>query len=281
MDIFEMLDEKFDLYEQINELNEMLFQEGVFYASYHQYTFCQTFDDVLFRGWKYSKGRLSIRNIIDELGLNNEVGTEEVAYLSLQFDTNILSYAEKNIKALCKDYTLIRKNFFQEAANKLSYILDKAGLKAIRHNTEEYYLIVPRDEKVKTVAESVDKDSAFLLYEYTSPVLKDNVKEKRRILKLLTNNYEALIKEYVSKYNSGLIHNILQDLSTILNNFELRHPNLNPATPEYFKPNLTTYSTAQWIEIYDTAYQLMLTVSMIKNYNDELTVLVNRHKVNL
>lgn len=288
MDIFEILDEKFDLYNQVNDLNKMLYKEGAFYSGFSHYSFACVFDAVLFRGWKYSKGRSSLFDLIYDVDLGEkffdgqisikDIENEVEVYKVLQLNLSLLSYGEKHKKELTNSYTLYRSSFFQEAANKIAYICDKAGIKIIKHETEDYYLLVPRDEKVKSVVENVDKDTAYLLYEYTSPILKNNVKEKRRILKLLTNNYEALIKTYSSKYNSGPIHNILEDLSTILNNYELRHPNLNPSVPQYYNEALTHYSDSQWIEIYDTAYQLILMVTMIDSYITILTKTVDRHK---
>ena len=264
----------------------MLFQEEVYFQSYGNYSFGEVFNSVLFRSWKYSKGRSSIYDLVKDLKLNDrhedniikKVDTEIDVYKLLQLDINILAFAEKNKKIINADYFLTNKSFFEEATNKFTYILDKAGFKLIKHNTEDYYLIIPRDERVRSVAENTDKDTAFLLYEYTSPLIKDNVKEKRRILKLLTNKYESLVKRYKEKYKSGPIYGLVDDLSFILNNYELRHPNLDPLIPQYYKEVLTHYNTAQWIEIYDTAYSIILAVSMLAQYNETFAKVVDKHK---
>ncbi|MCM1194623.1 MAG: hypothetical protein NC332_01670 [Firmicutes bacterium] len=287
MDIFEILDEKFNLYNQLNDLNNMLFNEKIFFATRLGFTFSQVFDSILFRGWKYSKGRSSIYKVIADLGLDDKdnyqnvaiknIKTEVDAYKSLQLNLNMLDYAEKNKHQLTYDYTLSNKNFIKDAVSIIAYICNKAGMQIVKHNTEDYYMLIPRDEKVRTVAENTDIDTAILLYEYTSPLIRENYKEKRRILKLLANKYEALIKIYNEKYNKGFIANLIKDLSTILNNYELRHPNLNPLVPQYYKEHLTHYTIAQWLEIYDAAYQLILTLSMVDHYNESLTKIVEKY----
>lgn len=100
MDIFELLDNKFDLKKQVNGLNTMLFTEKTYYSAYTGYSFGEVFDEVLFRSWKYSLGRTSVIDALSDLNLysnndNNPVkklNTEIDIYASLQFDFNIFSY---------------------------------------------------------------------------------------------------------------------------------------------------------------------------------------------
>lgn len=209
------------------------------------------------------------------------LSTEIEIYSSLQLDFNIFSYGSDYQNKLVRDYVLIRKSFFDEIVNKFRYIFDKGGIKPIKHPTEKYFMIVPRNEKVNVVAAQTDSDTAFLLFEYTSPLVKDSVKEKRRILKLLANKYEPIIKTYLTKYNNGRIHDVFADLSTIFNNFEIRHSNIDSTISRNYKAELEKYSKNDWIEIYDTAFQLILTASMIKEYDEKLSSKINRHKQNL
>lgn len=290
MDIFELLDNRFNIKKQVDELNDMLFSERIYYyGPYCEFSFGYVFNEVLFREWKYSMGRISVLDILNELKLYSnlednpvkKLNNEIEIYSSLQLDYNIFSYGYKYQNRLVQDYRLTRKSFFNEIANKFKYIFDRGGIKPIKHPTEDYFMIVPCDEKVKTVAEQSDPDTAFLLYEYTSPLIKENVKEKRRILKLLANKYEPIIKAYKTKYKSGLIYDIYDDLSAIFNNFEIRHSNMDSNILKNYKPNLEKYCKNDWIELYDTAFQLVLAASMIKEYDENLTKIVGKHKQNL
>ena len=290
MDIFELLDNRFNLKKQVDELNSMLFDEQIYhFGPYCYYSFGQIFDEVLFREWQYSMGRTPIFDILSELNLLSnrdespvkKLNTETEIYSSFQLDLNFFAYGSRFQNRLTQDCVLTRKSFFKEITNKLKYIFDKGVIKPIKHPMEDYYMIVPCDEKVQTVAENSDIDTAFLLFEYTSPLIKDNVKEKRRILKLLANKYEPIIKTYIAKSKSGLIYDIFDDLSAIFNNFEIRHANMDSTISKNYKPNLEHYCQKDWIELYDTSFQLILAASMIKEYDENMAKIIDKHKQNL
>ena len=139
-------------------------------------------------------------------------------------------------------------------------------------------MIVPRDEKVRSVAETTDNDTAILLYEFTSPIFKGNYKKKREILKLLANKIEPICKKYRTIYKSGLGFNIFNDLGTILNNFEIRHSNLDPNDVNNFKEPLTKYTSKDWEEIYDIAYQMILDAFLVDKYNNIYSKTIQTHK---
>lgn len=285
MDIFELLDSKFNLCNQVDGLNTMLFREKpLFYYVY--YSFAEVFEKNLLRSWNYSMGRLTFEELFSDLNLYNHSDkrkvikkpeNEQQAYLCLQLNINMLLYAKNHQKAFV-DYSCDLEKFFTETMKKCLYIMDKAGLQLVEHTENKYMMVIPRDDKVRTVAESTDKDTAILLYEYTSPLLKGNYKKKREILKLLSNKIEPIIKTYSAKYTSGLGHDIFKDLGTLFNNFEIRHPNLDSNITQYYKEPLTKYTPKEWEEIYDTAYQMILEAFLVDNYNNIYSKTIQKHK---
>ncbi|MBQ8284558.1 MAG: hypothetical protein IJX75_05660 [Clostridia bacterium] len=285
MDIFELLDSKFNLCNQVDGLNTMLFREKpLFYYVY--YSFAEVFEKNLLRSWNYSMGRLTFEELFSDLNLYNHSDkrkiikkpeNEQQAYLCLQFNINMLLYAKNHQKAFV-DYSCDLDKFFTETMKKCLYIMDKAGLQLVEHTENKYMMVVPRDDKVRTVAESTDKDTAILLYEYTSPLLKGNYKKKREILKLLSNKIEPIIKTYSAKYTSGLGHDIFKDLGILFNNFEIRHPNLDSNITQYYKEPLTKYTPKEWEEVYDTAYQMILEAFLVDNYNNIYSKTIQKHK---
>ena len=285
MDIFELLDSKFNLCNQVDGLNTMLFREKpLFYYVY--YSFAEVFEKNLLRSWNYSMGRLTFEELFSDLNLYNHSDkrkiikkpeNEQQAYLCLQFNINMLLYAKNHQKAFV-DYSCDLDKFFTETMKKCLYIMDKAGLQLVEHTENKYMMVVPRDDKVRTVAESTDKDTAILLYEYTSPLLKGNYKKKREILKLLSNKIEPIIKTYSPKYTSGLGHDIFKDLGILFNNFEIRHPNLDSNITQYYKEPLTKYTPKEWEEVYDTAYQMILEAFLVDNYNNIYSKTIQKHK---
>lgn len=199
MDIFEILDNKFNLCNQVDGLNDMLFRDRPLRWG-ADYTFAHAFEKNLLRSWEYSMGRLTFEELFSDLDLYNHSDkrkivkkpeNEQQAYLCLQLDINMLFYAKENVGAF-QDYYWNAHKFFTETLRKYLYIVDKAGLQLVEHTQNKYMILVPRDEKVKSVAENTDKDTAILLYEYTSPLLKGNYKKKREILKLLANKIEPM-----------------------------------------------------------------------------------------
>lgn len=285
MDIFELLDSKFNLCNQVDGLNAMIFREKPLYW-YVDYSFAEIFEKNLLRSWEYSMGRLTFEELFSDLNLYDHSNRKKVvkqpeneqqAYLCLQFNINMLLYAGKHQEAF-GDYSWDSDKFFTETMKKCSYIIDKAGLQLIEHTKNKYMMVVPRDEKVRSVAESTDKDTAILLYEYTSPLLKGNYKKKREILKLLSNKIEPMSKVYRAKYQSGLGFDIFKDLDLILNNFEIRHPNMDSSIEKNYKEALTKYTTKEWEEIYDTAYQMILEAFLVDNYNNIYSKTIQRHK---
>lgn len=284
MDVFELLDSKYDIRKQVDGLNSMIFREKTLY-NYGNYTLAYVFERNLLRSWAYSMGRLTFKELLIDIDLYDYAHSEQnikgivnekEAYLALQLDYNIILYA-KNYEKAFNDYNWDSMKFFEEVKKKIAYIFDKTSLKAVKHPQESYYLIVPNDEKVKAAAERTDVDIAFLLYNYTSPLIKGHYKKKREILKLIANKIEPLIKVYRKKYTNGLGSEIFNNLSNLLNNFEIRHSNLDPHIPNSYNEALIKYTTKEWEEIYDTTYQLILDSFLIDNYVNIYSSVIKRH----
>lgn len=285
MNIFELLDKKFDLCKQIYELNVLMFSEkGVFTNSGYFCSFSQAFNMQLLRRWKYAYGRIDLVDLMKDIDLPIDninkpffPRDEKSSINSLQLAYNMVCYARANIDKL-GGFRPSQENFIITCFEKMTYILDKSGMRVVKHQNENYYIIIPRDEKVKTVAENTDKDTAFLLYEYTSPLLKGNYKKKREILKLLANKIEPMSNFYRAKYTSGLGFDIFKDLDLILNNFEIRHSNLDSNIAKNYNEPLSRYTPKEWEEIYDTAYQMILEAFLVDNYNNVYSKTIQKHK---
>lgn len=288
MDIFELLNNKFDLCKQIHELNVLMFEEKNVFSRYRYYcSFSDSFDDNLLRTWKYAYGRIKLIDLMKDIGLvinDNHYAlyphNEKTAMNSLQLNANMLFYAYDNKTKLVGEKEE-KESFFKTCFNKVEYIIDKAGMRMIKHEEHNYYVIVPRDENVRIIAEKVDKDTAFLLYEYTSPLNKGEYKKKREILKLIANKIEPISKKYRTIYQKGLGADVFNDLDMLLNNFEIRHSNMDSTIEKNYKEALNKYTAKEWEEIYDTVYQMMLNAFAIDNYNNIHSKTIQKHKQNI
>lgn len=284
MDIFEQLDKDFDLYNQVRGLNDLVFFDKLCSLNGTTYSLFTVFGSTIFKSWKYNYGCNDIKELLDKLGLfdtENDtiiyVDTEKEAHSFLQLDVNILYHCFSSRYEMGTYGVRIGNALWDCAKHKIDFILNKACLQVKKHPTNNYYLVVPKDEKVILAADTTDPETAFHLYEYTSLLVKDDVNKKRDILKLLCNKYEAIIKEYLDRHSKAPFSCMFDDLSYILNSFELRHPNLNPKS-QYYKENLIKYTQEQWIEIYDVAFQLILNATFIDNYCNQLSNIVSKHK---
>lgn len=285
MDLFEILDKKFDIKQQVDGLNKMMFSENVSLYGGRYRTFAYMFNSELFRQWEYNQGRLSLGEILQDLNmlkyidatLPKPIANEHEAHLALQLDLNIVSYAKKHKKVFV-DYLWNDEKFFNEIGKKISYIFDKCNLKCVKHPKEDYYLIAPLDEKTQAVAEKTDENTAFLICEYNSILLKGNVDRKREILKLLSNKIEPIIKSRQSNGKADFEYKVFNDLAMVFNNFEIRHSNLDPNNVGTYKPTLASYTNKQWEEIYDATYQLILDALLIEDYSTTLSKIVAKHK---
>lgn len=281
MDVFELLDSEFDICKQVEGLNTMIFREKPIFV-YNSYTIADVFEKKLLRAWESAKGRISFKELLTDLKLYDNykiikpVENKQEALICFQLDYNIISYAMNN-EHVFLDYNYNPRYFFQEFDRKSLYIFDKAGLQVVKHPQKDYYLIVPNDEKVRSVAENTDKDIAFLLFNYSSPLVKGDYQKKREILKLITNKIEPLVKVYKKKYTSGLGYEIFDDLGNLLNNFEIRHSNLDSNIVKSYNEALTKYTTKEWEEIYDTTYQLILDAFLIDNYINVYSPVIKKH----
>ena len=282
MDIFEEIDKKFDLKKKIQNLSKLLLEKNYFVYGGYYCSFERMFDLNHFKKWEYSYAcddledlKMELGLIYDENGFCPQNDIEAIKFL--QFAVNMAVYAETKIKE--DDYSNVRdkNDFFEIFKNRFMYILSKINQKAVEHPKENYYLIVPCNDKTKRCADlQTDVNVAFLFYEYTSSLLKGNIDRKRRILKELSNVYEPIIKTNKKLYPNGPVHDIFDKLGQILNNFNIRHNNSDPKIKGYYKPELDNFTQREYEEIYDACYDLILNATLLNEYTHKTKVICEK-----
>lgn len=284
MDLFDILDTKFDLKKQITGLAKLFFLEHVIVDGWNKFTFADYFDIVAFRNWDYNLGRLSVWELLEDLELLSEatpksikeIQTEDEAKILLQLCVNLWIYTGDHKQQFCSYNTQISK-FLNIATNKVKYIFEKSNLRPVKHPEKDYYIITNRDEKIDAAAKKVNPDLAFMLYEYNSPNVKGNIKKKREILQQLSLEFEPIIKSKSHNSKTDFVYKVFDGLGTILNNFDIRHANSDNNNGSYYHPNLQNYTDTQWEEIYDVAFQLFLNVIFIMDFSN-LSKIIDKHK---
>lgn len=282
MNIFEALDNKFDLKEKIKNLSRLFLEKNYFVSGGYYTTFDDYFNDHYFRKWKYSYGCYDLQEFKDKIGLpysynfmdRNDIffypENEVSAVNFLQYVYNATKFVRDSMYKETGHISSDIQEFYDIFNNQFNYILSKISQKLIKDPKENYYIIVPSNNKTTRCANIQDKnDTAFLLYEYTSSLLIGNVARKREILKLLANEIEPVVTAGLAKYNSGPVHDVFFELSSCLNNFNIRHNNLDPRKPKYYHKKLLSFTDNDYEEIYDVAYDLILDAYLLDEYSNK------------
>ena len=140
-------------------------------------------------------------------------------------------------------------------------ILEKMNYKL--KELEDKVIIVKRDSDVDSILTVVSEDIADILLEYNDFRIKNNIEEKKKILKKIDLYIEKNIK--IKSFDKGLDDCI----GTIVNKMGINHP-----IEEEFK----TLTVTELIEWYDKCFLMMIhairtvEINKIKNERKKLIV---------
>lgn len=111
-------------------------------------------------------------------------------------------------------------------------------------------MLVEKNAAMTAVIEIVDPKSAYVVAEYSHHLLKGNIDEKQRILKLLADKFEPMRGE-LKKVNKDLESNT----GYLLNKMNIRHNNIEGKNAIEYVKNLSDEELEEW---YDETYQMLL-----------------------
>lgn len=100
------------------------------------------------------------------------------------------------------------------------------------------------------VAEIVDQKTAYAVIEYNHHLLKGNIAEKQRILKILADKFEPIRGE-LKKVDKDLESNT----GCLLNKMNIGHNNVEGKNAIEYVKNLSDEEMEEW---YDEIYQMLL-----------------------
>lgn len=243
--IFEILSEKVSISSQINKI-EMLLSDA--------YVGSETPEDIVdmecMREWKARGRYTSCEEIRKRLKITyeqlNRDLSEEKILVYLEYVSNIIWLCNEKYLDGSEDYN----DEYQYLQENVIGLLDDLGYEKKVFADEEKVILVEKNAAMTAVAEIVDSKSAYAVIEYNHHLLKGDIAEKQRILKILADKFEPMRGE-LKKVNRELESNT----GYLLNKMNIRHNNIEGKNAVEYVKNLSDEELEEW---YDETYQMLL-----------------------
>lgn len=227
--IFELVEENYNIQDEIRKINRLLFEEKYFVQEPYDYqlTLEELIEEFLFIDWRYRGTCLSFKDfmkranalinykdvkteISEDIIINNLECIENFIKLYVDNSTNL--YNGKNIK-------------YYDGFNKIFYSLvcaieKKMGL--VTKKIKDRIIIYPKNAPLEQVANIVqDIDVQWELIRYTREKL--SLAEKRKSLAYLATN---LYIEQDKNETDSILTDVISQTTNVLNNLHIRHNNM-------------------------------------------------------
>ena len=243
--IFEILNEKTSISSQINKIEALLSETSIDNSIPEDIV-----DMECMRNWK-ARGRFtSCEEIRERLQITHAHIKKGLS------EEQVLCYLEyvSNIIWLCNEKYLDGSDEFDDEYTYLQEsvvgILDDLVYEAKVFEDEEKVILVEKNAAMTAVAETVDSKTAYAVIEYNHHLLKGDIAEKQRVLKILADKFEPMRGE-LKKVNKDLESNT----GYLLNKMNIRHNNVEGKNAIEYVKSLSNEELEEW---YDETYQMLL-----------------------
>ena len=258
--IFEILEEKYDIEEEIRKIsnlfNSMKFMKtNPLNFQSELYTIEKLVDDV-FSHWKQRGSCLNCAEMKDKLHLTQNFSDFDNIINTLEYYSNILYIVQYKIDKLvnlplrgCSEYRMLLEN--------IDILIDQLHYKKQIFEEEDKVILVPKDPAATAVAEISSKDVAFAILKYHHASLKGQIEEKRKLLRSIANEYEPLLNKPIDGFKE-----YFDKATNMLNNMNIRHNNKSGKHKKELIAQMGDDELESW---YDELYQLLLFCVLIKD----------------
>lgn len=239
-----------------------LFEKEHFYGIYSIKTYI---DDYYFQKWKRRGRFLSLNDLFTSLGIKDSEGlkdnTLEYLLMYIEIIVNMLKLGEiSNINSNTYRYEDFNMEIYVLLKENIETLLEDLNYEIKVKNNQEY-IIVEKDMLLSAVAES-NEDICNDIIEYRRFSLKGNILEKRNLLKLLANKVEGM----KNLFKGTTYNNMFEDIQFMLNNFNIRHNNVQGKNRKEYIVNLNDEELEQ---LYDKTFDMILGLFVINDYLNE------------
>ena len=232
------LENRLDINNEFERFVRELYEDGnaALYAEdeYHQKeysTLIEVIDKKIFLKWKYRDTFIDVDEYLEHIGVDYDKTT--FLYF-LEFLANMWVLIKKEDSIELSQRAIATMENIPKILEKMNYKLKEL---------EDKVIIVKRDSDVDSILTVVSEDIADILLEYNDFRIKNNIEEKKKILKKIDLYIEKNIK--IKSFDKGLDDSI----GTIVNKMGINHP-----IEEEFK----TLTVTELIEWYDKCFLMMI-----------------------
>ena len=243
------VENRLDIRREYERLARVFYEdrESALYAQddYHQKeysTLIEAIDKMIFLKWKYRDTFIDVDEYLEHIGVDYE---KTLIYGVEPIDKTTFLYF---LEFLANMWVLIKKEDSIELSQRaiatmenIPKILEKMNYKL--KELEDKVIIAKRDSDVDSILTVVSEDIADILLEYNDFRIKNNIEEKKKLLKKIDLYIEKNIK--IKSFDKGLDDSI----GTIVNKMGINHP-----IEEEFK----TLTVAELTEWYDKCFLMMI-----------------------
>lgn len=258
-----------------------LFEKDCFYEDYgSEITMSSYIEEEFFEDWDRRGRYISLADMFSSLKIKNNAGlrenTVECLLLYIEVIINLIEMSGlKNVKKSCEIYYNCNWKIYKLLQENIERLLEDLNYE-VKVLSDKMLIIVEKDMLLSAVAETNPNVSDKVI-EYRRFILKGKIGDKREILNLLSNE----IEEMKLIFKGTTYSNLMDDVQFMLNNFNIRHNNLNGKNKKEYVSNLDSDKLEK---IYDQIFNMILGLFVInkylknKNNIDELKRLINQYE---
>jgi len=237
---------------EAKRINQLLHKE-IEYEEYITTVFASLYEEIdsNFHFLPIQSTFVTFSEVLDELRLSSIDETWDFPKLTLYYELilTILNY-------LCDNHKI--RSMLEETFNKIicniKIVLEKTNHEIHFNKENQFAFIVEKNKFATEAIENIeDEQLAFELIDYNRALFKGRVEEKRKILRSLANHIEPILKS--KKLDSTAYSALKKDIGFYLNNFNIRHNNVEGKEKRNYLVSMTEQELENW---YDDIYTSIL-----------------------
>ena len=263
--IFQLIDENYNIQNEIRKINKLLFEEKYFSDElcYADYTLERLLEDFLFVDWKYRGTCLTIKSFMKQVNAYIDYNdgktkiAEDVIINYLECIENFIKLYVDNSNNLFNKNSIKYYGTFSKVFYPLVEVMEKKmGL--VKKRFKDKIIIIPKNAALEQVTNIIeDTDVQWELIRYARENL--SLSEKRKSLAYLATN--LYIEQDKNESNPILIE-VLGQATNVLNNLHIRHNNM---TGKWEKSDLLkNISDKEAKQLCDLVFNKMLMIVLIR-----------------